>query len=106
MWHRVAALLGRTVAELRQQMSSAEFTDWCAYYQLEPWGYDAENWRMGMVCSTVANAAGRKKPLKPSDFLPRSPLRQRQSPEQMRNALAAVGEERGSGHGRESQSHD
>jgi hypothetical protein len=97
MWHRVAALMGRTVAELRAQMSSAEFTDWCAYYSLEPWGYEAENWRMGMVAATVANAAGRKKPLKPSDFLPRSPLRQRQTPEQMRKVLHGMAEDRDHG---------
>ena len=93
MWHRVAALMGRTVAELREQMSSAEFTDWCAYYQLEPWGYEAANWRMAMTCSTTANAAGRKKPLKPSDFLPRSPLRPRQSSDQMRKVLEKIGQE-------------
>jgi hypothetical protein len=71
MWHRVAALLGRTVAELQHCMSSAEFMHWCAFYSLEPWGYDPDNWRTGVVAATVANAAGRKKPLKPSDFMPR-----------------------------------
>lgn len=74
MWHRVAALLGRTVDELQRSMSSAEFVDWCAFYEIEPWGYEAENWRMGVVAATVANYSGNvKKPLKVSDFLPRQP---------------------------------
>lgn len=74
MWHRVAALLGRTVEELQRAMSSAEFMDWCAFYEIEPWGYDAANWRMGVVAATVANYSGNtKKPLKVSDFLPRAP---------------------------------
>jgi hypothetical protein len=71
MWHRVAALLGSTVAEAQQRMSSQEFVHWCALYDMEPWGYHFATWRMGMICATVGNAAGRKKPLKPSDFYPR-----------------------------------
>ena len=71
MWHRVAALLGRTVDEARASLSSAQFVDWCAFYSLEPWGFQADAWRMGVVASTVANYSGRvKKPLKPSDFMP------------------------------------
>ena len=72
MWHRVAALLGCTVAEAQQRLSSAEFVDWCAFYAIEPWGYEADTWRMAVIASTQANYSGRvKKPLKPSDFMPR-----------------------------------
>lgn len=72
MWHRVAALLGgRTVAELQACMSSAEFVDWCAFYALEPWGAEAENWRMGVVAATTAKYSGNaKSAVKPSDFMP------------------------------------
>jgi hypothetical protein len=74
MWHRVAALLGRTVEELQQAMSSAEFVQWCAFYSLEPWGFDSDNWRMGVIGATVANYSGRvKKAVKPSDFFPKAP---------------------------------
>lgn len=60
--------------ELQRRMSSAEFTQWGSYYALEPWGWDAQNWRMGVVASTVANYSGNiKKPVKPSDFIPRAP---------------------------------
>jgi hypothetical protein len=71
MWHRVAALLGRTVPEAQASMTSAEFVDWCALYSIEPWGFQADAWRMGVVASTVANYSGNvKKALKPSDFMP------------------------------------
>ena len=78
MWFRVAALLGRTVAELQQTITSAEFADWCAYYTVEPWGYEVSNWRAGLVAATSANFSGRaKKSLKPSDFMPRGERRTR-----------------------------
>jgi hypothetical protein len=86
MWHRVAALLGRTVAEVQSAMSSAEFIDWCAFYQLEPWGYEMANWRMGVLGSTVANYSGRlKKPVKPADFMPKKA--RKLSPEESRRRL-------------------
>jgi hypothetical protein len=71
MWHRVAAQLGRTVPEARASMSSAEFVDWCAFYSLEPWGFHADTWRMGVIAATTANYSGNvKTPLKPADFMP------------------------------------
>lgn len=72
MWHRVAALLGgHTVDEWRARMSSAEFTDWCAFYLIEPWGFVPANWRAAMQAAVVANHSGmRKRPAKISDFLP------------------------------------
>jgi hypothetical protein len=91
MWHRVAALLGRTVEELQHQITSAEFEDWCAFYALEPWGWEAQNWRMGVVASTVANYSGNiKKPVKPSDFMPgAAKKRPSMNPLELRARLAA-----------------
>jgi hypothetical protein len=89
LWLRVAALLGRTVAEVQAAMSSAEFIDWCAFYQIEPWGYEIANWRMGVMGSTVANYSGRlKKPVKPSDFMPRKS--RKLSPEESRRRLQRI----------------
>jgi hypothetical protein len=74
MWFRIAALFGCTVEDVQRRMSSAEFVEWGAFYALEPWGWNAENWRMGVVAATVANYSGNvKKPVKPSDFIPRPP---------------------------------
>ena len=74
MWFRLAAQLGATVGELQERMSSAEFTYWIAFYGLEPFGGEVEMWRMGMLASTTANAAGPKrggKPWNPDDFIPK-----------------------------------
>ena len=86
MAFRIAALLGRTVEELHQTMTSVEFTDWCAFYSLEPWGFDSDNWRMGVIGATVANYSGRvKKAVKPSDFFPKAP--RKLSPKEARQLL-------------------
>lgn len=56
-------------------MSSAEFTEWAAFYGLEPWGWEADNWRAGMIASVVANTVRdskkRRKPFQPADFMPK-----------------------------------
>lgn len=54
-------------------MSSREFAQWIAYFGLEPFGYEMENWRMGVIASTVVNCTPRgrhAKALKPADFFP------------------------------------
>lgn len=73
MWFRLAAQFGRPVGELMESMSSAEFTYWLAFYSMEPFGYDIETWRAGMLAAATANTAGTKKggkPFVPSDFIP------------------------------------
>jgi hypothetical protein len=37
-------------------MSSAEFTQWIAYANLEPFGYPMDNWRHGVRTAAVVNA--------------------------------------------------
>jgi hypothetical protein len=76
-------------------MSSAEFTHWGAFFSLEPWGYEMENWRMGMIASTVANAAGAKrngKAWRVEDFVPQRKVEpERGQPvDDMRRVLAAM----------------
>lgn len=46
-----------------------------AYYRLEPFGQDMDNWRMGTIAATLVNVNGGKKgkePAKPSDFIPQA----------------------------------
>jgi len=45
-----------------------------AFYLLEPWGYQMENWRAALVASVVANTARdpkKKKPFDIEDFIPK-----------------------------------
>lgn len=54
-------------------MSSAEFVEWQAYHQIEPFGEERADLRAGIVAATVANRGRSKKDkvFKPKDFMPR-----------------------------------
>lgn len=53
-------------------MSSREFAEWLAFFQLEPFGPWRDDYRAGIVAATTANCAmGREgKALGPEDFVP------------------------------------
>ena len=75
----MALALGMTVGELLQRMSSRELSEWMAFFSLEPWGTEVEDWRAAMIAATVANGyrdpKRRRKPYEPKDFMPkRGPL--------------------------------
>jgi len=71
----LALALGMTVGELLRRMSSRELTEWMAFFSLEPWGTEVEDWRAGLIAATIANAnrdpKKRRKPYEPQDFMPR-----------------------------------
>lgn len=77
MMFRLALQLGKTIEEL-DEMPSSEFTEWCAFYQLEPWGTDREDWRAGMQASVVANVnrSSKTPEFKPQDFMPQKEKKQ------------------------------
>ena len=76
------------MAELLSRVSSAELTEWMAFYQLEPWGSEIDDLRAGIVASTIANAnrdpKKQRKPFTAQDFMPKwgSSEPARQSPEE------------------------
>lgn len=52
-------------------MSSAEFVEWMAYYELEPFGQDRGDIGSAIVAATFANAfRGDHEPYTPADFIP------------------------------------
>ena len=61
-----------SVRRAMAEIDSAEYSEWMAYYRLDPRGEDRADLRAGIVASTVANAArGRKsRAFKPKDFMP------------------------------------
>jgi hypothetical protein len=70
-YFRLALALGRTVADLLAGISSAELTEWEAYYQLEPFGELRGDLRAGIVASAIVNVmAELKTPLTPIAFMP------------------------------------
>lgn len=71
--------------ELLAKIDSRELSEWIAYFHLEPWGCEVEDWRAGMIASTIANAnrdtKKRSKPFTPEDFMPQriEPQKEEQS---------------------------
>ena len=60
------------VREMLARMGSDEFSEWLAFYQLEPFGDYRADYRSGVVASTFANAHRAKdaSPFRPEDFMP------------------------------------
>lgn len=62
--------LGKTVGELEDELGSGEFSEWKAYYNIEPFGQERDNWNAAQIASTVANCSGRtKKTMQIHDFM-------------------------------------
>ena len=55
-------------------ISSRELSEWAAFYRLEPWGTEVEDWRAALITAAVANSyrdpKRRRKPYEPKDFMP------------------------------------
>lgn len=58
-----------SVRRAQEEIDSAEFTEWMAYYQLEPFGEERADLRAAIIASTIANAFSKKRS-KPQDFMP------------------------------------
>jgi hypothetical protein len=53
------------------EMTPEEFTEWWAYWSLEPFGPDEEWTQTAMICATTYNASGyAKKAAAVEDFMP------------------------------------
>lgn len=66
----MALALGRTVSELEASLSSTEFTEWMAYYTLEPFGQWRDNWHSAQLASLLYNInRGKNKALETADFM-------------------------------------
>ncbi len=46
---RLALALGKTVAQLDQELSPQEFDEWEAFYHFEPWGCPAADYRADVL---------------------------------------------------------
>jgi hypothetical protein len=61
--------MGRTVGELLDSLDAAELVQWFAYYDIDPWTENRDDWRMGMMASVFANVMTGSKHM-PQDFTP------------------------------------
>lgn len=53
------------------RMSSEQFTEWQAFWLVEPWGEYREDWRMANLLAFIANSLRGKEqaPMNPQQFL-------------------------------------
>lgn len=55
-------------------MSAKEFAEWVAFFELEPWGWEADSFHAAMVSAMIANTVRdpkkRRRPWEPADFMP------------------------------------
>lgn len=60
------------MAELESTLTNSELTEWLAYNRIEPFGSEMEDYRAGIVASTIANVNRSKgqKAFTPKDFMP------------------------------------
>ncbi len=66
----LALALGRTVNELENTLGSGELTEWLAYYRLEPFGQERDNYHAATIATTIANYSGKLKTAKQiQDFM-------------------------------------
>lgn len=79
----MARTLGRTLEELGQTMSAAEFGLHLADFQRRPWGDTVVELMGGVVASTIANVNRGKdtQPFRASDFMPLFAHEQEPEPE-------------------------
>ena len=74
------------------EMSAGELQGWWSYYNVEPWGYDMENTRAGVVAASAFNSRRTKKSqavIKPDDFF-RKPDAPAASPQKMRQTMEVL----------------
>jgi hypothetical protein len=82
--------MGRTVPELLGALTSSELTDWIAYYNIDPFGSEREDYRMGSICATVLNSQRTKgRVFQPSDFIVDFSKPKQKSPEEIKAVLFA-----------------
>jgi len=64
------ALGGRTIAEWQEVMSSEEFAEWAAYYEMNPFGPKRADYQAAVIARTIAQAnAPKGKTFQLSDFV-------------------------------------
>ena len=64
--------LGKTVAQIKREMSSLELAGWMAYDRISPIGPERHDINQAIQTSVIANAnrGKRSKTFKPADFMP------------------------------------
>ena len=68
MWFRLAALWGCTVREAQARCNAHEFSEWCAFYEIDPFGELRSDYRSALMTANIRRALGDNR-CKVQDFL-------------------------------------
>jgi len=81
-----------TVAELLSRISSAELTEWMAFYTLEPFGFERDMTGHAITSSTIynVNRGSKDKALDVEDFMPRFQKIKEQTTEDQVNVASMI----------------
>lgn len=65
--------MGIPIRELQERISAREFAEYIAFWQLEPWGEEREDYRSALICAVLANVWRPKgsRDYRPEDFMPK-----------------------------------
>ena len=66
--------------------NSRQYSEWRAYYEVEPWGEERADLRSAIIACTIANVHRAKgRTFAPSDFMPEfnKPIKERQTQAEM-----------------------
>lgn len=53
---------------LLKALSPRQFAEWAEFYNTEPWGFDVDDARLGVLCASIFRSQG-SKTAKPEDFM-------------------------------------
>lgn len=76
----MAVQAGCSISEMGQRIPSSEWPYFLAFFELEPWGFQANDYHAALISSTIANSSGKtfKTQMKISDYMRPEPLTQDQ----------------------------
>jgi hypothetical protein len=70
-WFVLALALHMPVAEAQERISSSEFSEWQAFYGIEPFGEQRADLRSGIIACTIGSVFSESNTdLSPADFMP------------------------------------
>ena len=67
---RLALRLGKTLHQIKQEVSSSELAKWMAFDRIEPFTIDRTELIVASFMALIANMSSKKRQFKANDFLP------------------------------------
>lgn len=96
---RLALALGiYNVDGMLENMPASLFNEWIAFFTLEPWGWQQDEYHAALVASVTANTARdpkkRRKPYSPLDFMRRDQPSKKDVATTIKNIFMAIAKDK------------